>query len=432
MTNAFATFANGGVLMRPTPILRIENSRREVLLDNAAPDGERAISSEHAYLITDILSDREARCAAFHCPSVLELSRPAAAKTGTTNDFRDAWTIGYTPDLATGVWVGNSDNSEMIKLPGSAGAGPIWHTFMEAAHEGIPVHEFERPPSIVEREICADSGALPTKYCPERKTEIFAEDEPPLDKSHDWYQMVKIDAFTGLRANEHCPDHTVEKLMLDIADKRGREWVQAHPEHFGNLPLAPVDYCTERTAHPEVFITQPRSGSVVQGIVRVVGTVQLPNFDHYEAQYGLGGNPQGWKWISGPHLAPVRDGLLFNWDTTHLSPGLYTLRVTAFDHEQHPVEARVQVQIAEPTETPTPVPSPTPEATATLPPTATATPEPTPTVTEPAPPTETPAPTQTRPPEPSVTPTEEAPPPSETPSTPEPSPTQEPTPTATS
>ncbi len=381
MTGAFATFANGGLLMEPTPILRIEDSRGNVLVNNARPTGERAISREHAYLITDILADTEARCDAFRCPSVLELNRPVAAKTGTTNDYRDAWTVGYTPHLATGVWVGNSDNSEMINLPGSAGAGPIWHKFMEAAHEGIPTQEFERPPGVIEREICADSGAQPTEYCPRRKKEVFAEDNPPPDESHDWYQMIEIDAFTGLRANEYCSTHTVERLMLDITDKRGREWVQAHPERFGNLPLAPLDYCTESTGRPEVFITQPRSGSVVQGIVRVIGTVQLPNFDHYEAQYGLGGDPQGWKWISGPHLAPVRDGVLFEWDTTHLSPGSYTLRVTAFDHEQHPVEARVQVRIAQPTATPTLTPSPTSEATVTPLPTATATTAITPTIT---------------------------------------------------
>jgi len=88
MTGAFAVFANGGLRVALSPILRIEDSRRNVLVDNAAPAGERAISPQHAYLITSVLADTQARCRAFHCPSILELSRPAAAKTGTTNDFR--------------------------------------------------------------------------------------------------------------------------------------------------------------------------------------------------------------------------------------------------------------------------------------------------------------------------------------------------------
>jgi 1A family penicillin-binding protein len=348
MTGAFGVFANQGVRTEPTPILRIEDSQGNVLIDNSEPGGERVISREHAYLITDILADPEARCDTFRCPGVLDLSRPAAVKTGTTNDYRDAWTIGYTPDLVTGVWVGNSDNSEMDRVPGSAGAGPIWHNFMEAAHAETPVHDFERPPGIVEHEICADSGARPTQHCPRRKTEIFAEGQPPRDESHDWYQMVRIDAFSGLRANEHCPDHVVEKLMLDIEDKRGRAWVQAHPEQFGGLPLAPLAYCTESSSAPQVFITQPAAGERVQGKVRVIGTVQMPNFDHYEAQYGAGNDPGAWQWISGPHLSPVREGVLIEWDTTHLSPGPYTLRIRAYNRNQDPVETRVTVQVAPP------------------------------------------------------------------------------------
>ena len=437
MTGAFAAFDNGGKRVEPSPILRIEDSRGNVLVDNSAPAGEQVISPQHAYLITSILADTQARCRAFHCPSVLELSRPAAAKTGTTDDFRDAWTIGYTPDLVAGVWVGNSDNSPMINLPGAAGAGPIWHNFMEAAHAGLPVRDFVRPPGIVEYEICADSGARPTEHCPRRKVEVFAEDQPPLDESHDWYQMVKIDALTGLLANEFCPDHVVEKLMVVITDERGREWAQAHPEYFGGLPLAPLEYCTESTERPQVFITEPRSGSTVYGIVSVIGTVQLPNFDHYEAQYGIGGNPQGWGWISGPHLAQVREGLLTEWDTTHLAPGLYTLRITAFDREQHRVEARVQVYVAAPTETPTPVQSPTPTATPTLPPTSTPTPTlpPTPTPTPTLIPTFTPTveptpelsptPTETPAPEATETPTEEATPALELSPTPGETPTEE-------
>jgi penicillin-binding protein 1C len=393
MTGAFATLANGGVQVASSPILRIEDSRGNVLFDNRVRAGEQVISPEHAFLMTDILADDQARCAAFSCPSVLELSRPAAAKTGTTDDYRDAWTVGYTPDLVAGVWVGNSDNSPMVRVPGAAGAGPIWHNFMEAAHADLPVRDFERPSGIVEHEICALSGARPTEHCPERKEELFAKGEPPLDESYGWYQMVEIDAFTGLRANEFCPGHVVERLMLDITDERGREWVGAHPEQFGGLPLAPLEACTDATAHPEVLITQPVPGGAVHGVVRVSGTVLLPNFDHFEVQYGIGSDPQGWGWVSGPHLAQVRDDLLTHWDTTHLAPGPYTLRVRAFDNQQHAVEARVQVYVAAPTATPTPLPSSTPQVTPTPWPTSTPTMPPTLAVTATSPTTQTPTPT---------------------------------------
>jgi len=423
MTGAFAVFASGGAYVPPSPILRIEDSQGNVLVDNAAPTGEQVISPQHAYLITSILSDAQARCRAFHCPSILELARPAAAKTGTTNDFRDALTIGYTPDLVAGVWVGNSDNSPMINLPGAAGAGPIWHNFMEAAHAGWPVRDFVRPPGVVEYEICGDSGARPTEYCPRRKREVFAQDQPPLDTEDDWYHKVKVDALTGLLANEFCPNQVVEQLMVVITDERGRAWAQAHPEYFGGLPLVPLETCTESADRPRVFITQPAPGSTVQGIVPVIGTIQLPNFDRYEVWYGIGGNPQGWNWISGPHLAQMRDGLLTEWDTTYLAPGLYTVRITAFDHEQHRVEARVQAYVATPTDIPAPVQSPTPMVTLpslptltptsglmptstlipTASPTAVPTIEPTPTIADTPTSEPFPAPTDTPIPEPSPT-----------------------------
>ena len=360
MTGAFAAFANEGVLMEPSPILRIEDSRGNVLVDNEKPSGRQALSPEHAYLITHVLADDEARCAEFACPSVLELSRPAAAKTGTTDDYRDAWTVGYTPGLATGVWVGNSDNAPMTEVPGAAGAGPIWHAFMEAALESRPAQDFPRPSGIVEHEICADSGARPTEHCPERVSEVFARGQPPLDRSHDWYQMVEVDQLTGLRADEFCQDHVVQRLMLDIAEERGREWVQTHPEQFGGLPLAPLETCSDAGERPQVSISRPTEGETVRGVVEVLGTVRIPRFQRYEAQYGVGLDPQGWGWISGPHLAQVQDGLLTRWDTEHLAPGPYTLRIRAFNDEQHAVEARVLVRVPAPAPTATPWPTLTP------------------------------------------------------------------------
>jgi hypothetical protein len=261
----------------------------------------------------------------------------------------------------------------------------------------------------VEHEICAHSGARPSEHCPERKREVFAKGQPPLDGSQDWYQMVQIDTFTGLRANEFCPDRVVEKLMLDISNERGREWVQAHPQQFDGLPLAPLEACTDATGRPEVYVTEPAAGAIVHGVVPLIGTVVLPNFDHFEAQYGIGGDPQGWGWISGPHLAQVRDGVLTRWDTSHLAPGRYTVRVRAFDNQQRAVEARVQMWVAAPTATPTPLPSPTPLVTSTPWPTSTPTAGITPTATATWPVTQTPTPTPmagpTMSPTPGATPT---------------------------
>ena len=91
----------------------------------------QAVSPAAAFQVTDILSDNAARTPMFGAASPLKLSRPAAAKTGTTDDFRDNWTVGYLRPLVTGVWAGNTDGHPMKKVSGIAGAAPIWHDFME-------------------------------------------------------------------------------------------------------------------------------------------------------------------------------------------------------------------------------------------------------------------------------------------------------------
>ena len=124
-TAAYGVLANGGIRVPPVAIMRIEDSRGRVIEEYQPPAGDQVISAQHAYLITHILADNEARTPAFGPDSPLRLSRPAAVKTGTTDDWKDSWTIGYTPDLVAGVWVGNSDNTPMDHVAGSTGAGHL-------------------------------------------------------------------------------------------------------------------------------------------------------------------------------------------------------------------------------------------------------------------------------------------------------------------
>jgi len=150
----------------PASVLRIEDANGKVLYEFEKPEERQVVKAEHAYMITDILSKEAIRW------SQLTFGRPAASKTGTSEDFRDNVLLGYTPGpdgLVVDVWMGNADNTPMANNAfSSAGAGPIWKTFMERAHEylKIPKNEFEAPDSIV------------TVRCGGR-TEVFAEGEQP-------------------------------------------------------------------------------------------------------------------------------------------------------------------------------------------------------------------------------------------------------------
>ena len=162
LTAAYGAFANGGRRVRPHAISRIETLDGDTLFtsDNAKV-AERVVDRRVAFLITDILSDEAARRPAFGEGNVLEIERPAAAKTGTTTDWRDNWTIGYVPQMVTGVWVGNADNTPMRDVSGITGAGPIWHDFMTEVLRAEPAQPFPKPNGLTQVEVCADSGLLP-------------------------------------------------------------------------------------------------------------------------------------------------------------------------------------------------------------------------------------------------------------------------------
>ena len=179
MTNAYAVFADQGVYHKPTGVISIKDKYGNTVQAtpnffsflqylnpsnwfNTTGDTRQTLSKEASYLITSILSDNNTRAEEFD--GALTISRPAAVKTGTTEDFRDALTIGYTPSLVVGVWVGNNDNTPMDNIAGSLGAAPIWRNMMEYYLEGTPIEQFPRPTFVVSETVCPGvaSGYLHT------------------------------------------------------------------------------------------------------------------------------------------------------------------------------------------------------------------------------------------------------------------------------
>ncbi len=272
LTTAYASFANGGLAVEPVAILRVQDAEGAILM--ASPSSairkeqgsKRVLDERVAYLITDILSDNTARIPGFGETSVLALSRPAAVKTGTTTDFRDNWTVGYTPQLVVGVWAGNADNQPMRDISGVSGAAPIWHDFVETALRGQPALSFEPPEGLVEVEVCALSGLLPGPDCPHRITEKFLPGTEPTTRC-TMHQRIALDRATGLRATDDTPPERVVERVFTILPPEAQQWAreQGLPEPPPVLVAqAESDLVVGNRGNHALRLSQPDEGAVYQ------------------------------------------------------------------------------------------------------------------------------------------------------------------------
>ena len=177
LTSAYGVFANEGIYVEPVAILRIEDRFGNVI-EEAKPEKRVVISPETAYIITDMLEDAVNSGTGTRVRQFFHL--PCAGKTGTTQDFADAWFIGYTPNLVAGVWLGFDDRR--ITFGGTFGQGgraaaPMWGRFMKYVYDdpdiNMPILDFEQPPDVVTATVCAESQKLATSYCPQKITDLF-------------------------------------------------------------------------------------------------------------------------------------------------------------------------------------------------------------------------------------------------------------------
>jgi penicillin-binding protein 1C len=170
-------------------------------------------------LMTDMLSDRHARAKAFGVESVLSLPFPAAVKTGTSSDFRDTWTVGFTSDYTVATWVGNFNGDPMRQISGVTGAAPLWQRMMVHLHEHREPAAFSVPSGLVQRPVCALSGLKPTAACPSVVQEYFyPEDLGDYDRHPDtFYQAI---------TNSNSPKTEQYRLNLPAAYD---EWLAQQP-----------------------------------------------------------------------------------------------------------------------------------------------------------------------------------------------------------
>ena len=348
LANTYATFANGGRAREPVALLRVTTGRGETLLSAEPSRGKPvwgARSQQIAYLITDILSDNDARAPIFGPNSVMRLDgdRPAAVKTGTSNDFKDSWAVGYTPDLVVGTWVGNTDNTPMAEVAGANGAGQIWRAIMEQTHAGKPVQPFERPEGIVEASICAADGR-PADGCSDQVTEVFLIEMPP-GSDQTQYVTVTVGGDGNCLATDATPLEQRRSAVFlrppaDVNNWTPPAGMRMVPQTPCPPPGAAGSAIATGTPGQVATITSPASGERVGASVTVRGSAA----GMYDLMYGTGGAPENWTTIvSG--VGEIRDGLLGVWNTAGLPGGEYTLRLVVSLPGSPAQEARVSATI---------------------------------------------------------------------------------------
>lgn len=248
MAQAFSAFANQGVPKKLVSVLRVEDKNGQVLYEFKDPNfkkditkplnypnflavqGKRALSPETTFIISHILLDNNARSAAFGARSQLNIPKHTAVsvKTGTTNDLRDNWTIGYTPNFLTVVWVGNNDNSPMSRVvSGVTGAAPIWNSIMTELLKNQPDLFPRKPDSVIGRQVCSDTGALMTRSaegaesCPSRFEYFIKGFESVKSQLSVTREQVPVSRDTGKMTTQEDPSHEMqEKTILKDGTSR--------------------------------------------------------------------------------------------------------------------------------------------------------------------------------------------------------------------
>ncbi|HEX9921931.1 MAG TPA: transglycosylase domain-containing protein [Anaerolineae bacterium] len=361
MAYAFSTIANLGTMagqpvaevnrrpghrtLDPVAILRIEDTTGQIIYEYKEPTTESVIDLALAYLMVDIMSDNNARAPAFGANSDLKKGfedRPIAAKTGTTNNFRDNWTVGFTPQLVTAVWVGNNDNEPMEDVTGLSGAAPIWNKVMQYYLKDEPVESWQRPPGLVTAQVDAVSGLLPTDNTERTVNELFLEGTEPTQRDNV-HQLFRVNRENGKLATAYTPPELVEERIYEIYPPVAADWVKE-----SGIPQPPTEYDDSigpATNLGPVAIINPRPYEYIKGQTVITGNAQIDGFQLYRMEVGKGLNPTEWRQLGGDHNNQVQNAPLEFWDTSNEEEGLYTLQLTVVKGDQGLERRTVQVTV---------------------------------------------------------------------------------------
>ncbi len=338
-TAAYGVFANGGKKVEKTGILKVVSQEGEVL-EEYEEKSDQVLDPQAVYELVSIMTDNNARSYVFGSNSALTLGgRPVAAKTGTTQDFRDGWTVGFTPSLVAGVWTGNNNNTPM-KRDAVMTAGPIWNKFMKEALAGTPVEEFNKPSEIKTVTVDAVSGLLPTQYTPETKSEVFADYAVPT-KYDNVHVPVEVDILTGLPATDSTPsDRRATEIYTVLHSERPQNsaWEQpviawALANGYKYPPDSGIDNGGGGNSDKVAFIS-PKANSVVTSLPFTVNLGVEGEFSKIDLT------------LNGELIETLTNGDLQTKVSKKLSDGTYILMAKVTYPNGSTATSRIQIKYA--------------------------------------------------------------------------------------
>jgi len=382
LAGAYSAFANGGQKVDVSGVLKVVDRNSRMLEDNSKPIlGDRVMTIQEAFIISNILADNSAREITFGAVNGLIIPNyQVAVKTGTTNDKRDNWAIGWTPNLLTAVWVGNNDNSPMGKIAsGVSGATPIWKRIMQYEVGNRPKQDFPIPNSIVSLEVDKVSGYLAHDGFPS-KTDYFIDGTQPKINDPIHLKLKVCRGTAGLATPEDVANGSFDEKEYfkfkedDPVSKDGQNrwqqgidgWINTQTDKDKYNP--PEGYCRSGGLVTVNFESPGDRSTVGNSFGVKIGTNSIRKI--VEAKLWVNGNDQQ-TWQEKPFETSL-----------NLADGLYTLKTKVTDKDGNTAEREIKIGVNKPWDwSPSPTPTNTPVPTSTPIPTITPTVIPTVTTT---------------------------------------------------
>jgi len=368
MASSFGVFATGGTHFDPYAITKVTDSNGKVLWEQKPPKGKKVLPEEVAFLISNILQDNDARKEVFGEKSLLVVpGKTVSVKTGTTDDIRDNWTIGFTPSVVIGVWVGNNDNSPMNPrlVSGVTGAAPIWNRIMRGVLKDHSDEPFKVPANVVQMDIDAFAGGLPRGGMPTRK-EYFIKGTEPTEES-PVYKKLKISKSQNDKlANpvEVATGNYDEKEFFDFEEKdtvssdgknRWQEaidaWAAGQSDNHYKIPKGTS---TDNGSKVVVSVNKPNDKERIDShdVQIEARATSVNTISRMELE------------VDGSARISVNDDRFSQ--TINLPDGNHRIKVKAFDDKGNSGDTEIRIGVnapwdsgsAAPTNTPTPSPKP--------------------------------------------------------------------------